>query len=496
MKKIVTIAGVIVLGWLGLTAYISNVFKGEFEQYIERLNRVYASQGILYKTEVQSSFFTSDVKLEVHLDKDRLGKAAADVYAEFISLPVELEYKVEHGPVFYKDGFGIGFAKFNAEMKASEVVAGKLKENLLERVPEDITLHLTEILSFDKRLKVDMHSDAVTLIEKGEKVEIASLVGSGVVDIETLLGSFDVTLPKISLEGNGITATAQDITLHVAMKDMLKGKYLLGDGVFKVGKVRVEQDALAQPLEMDFMMDVKTEREDENLFMTAIDMQLNQEGFEQLSPTAKEIAKQVNFSIQWNGISVEVLQKVEVLNKKQTEALDSLYAVMELQDQSQVAEAQQKAELAQEAFAQAAKEAFQALLIKERTKLSVGMDLTTKDNATSKISVSAGYVGKALQGDVEEMVAYLQQKPLEYLTVNAELHINEKHFALNPSPQEQQQAKMGFDMAVMQGMMRFENGVYSTKLEYAPKTLKINGQDKSQEILPLIEMSLSQRTMN
>jgi uncharacterized protein YdgA (DUF945 family) len=63
---------------------------------------------------------------------------------------------------------------------------------------------------------------------------------------------------------------------------------------------------------------------------------------------------------------------------------------------------------------------------------------------------------------------------------------------LNPSPEAQQQAKMGFDMAVMQGMMRFENGVYSTKLEYRPKVLKINGQDKSQEILPMLEMSLAQ----
>lgn len=102
MKKMIAIVGVMVLGWLAVTAYISNTFKGEVEQYVERINRLYASQGIHYKAEVESSFFTSDIKFEIHFDEDRFGKAMTDVYAEYLALPVTVEYKVEHGPIFYK----------------------------------------------------------------------------------------------------------------------------------------------------------------------------------------------------------------------------------------------------------------------------------------------------------------------------------------------------------------------------------------------------------
>lgn len=496
MKKIIAIVGIIVLGWLGTTAYISSTFKGEMDQYVQRVNTLYASQGIHYKTEVKSSFFTSDVKLEIDFDKERLGKAITDVYAEFVALPMKVEYKVEHGPIFYRNGFGIGFAKFKAQMKASEMLAGEFKENLLKTIPEDITLYLTEVLCFDKKLKMKMHSNAITLTEEGEKVEIEPLVGSGVIDTDTLLGSIDVTFPKISVEGNGVAGTITDTSLHVDMKDILDGKYLLSEGTLKVAKVRIEEENLSKPVEMDFTINFKSEREEGDYLTVAIDMLLNQEGLEQFDPTVQEIASQVKFSLELNGFSVEALKKLETVNQKQVEMTDSLYAMMNETNASKIEAAQKSVEAAQEAYMSTLVDAMSALLVKDRTKVSAGVELMTADNAKSSVSFSAGYVGEALQGSLEEIVAYLQTKPLEYLTLNVDLDFNEKHLALNPSPQEQQQAKMGFDMAVMQGFMNLENGVYTTKMEYKPKVLKINGQDKTQEILPMLEMSMGQGAMN
>lgn len=491
MKRIMTVVGVFLLGWLGATAYISSAFKSEFEQYLERVNTLYASQGVNYKAEIESSFFTSDVKLEIDFDAEHIGNAAADIYAEFIKLPIKVEYQVEHGPIFYRDGLGIGFAKFTAQMKASEMLAGSLKEKILENIPEDITLYLTEVLCFDKQLKIAMHSNAVMIEENGVKVEIAPVIGSGMISTQTLLGSFDITLPKISLEREGINAVMTGTTLQMDVKDILAGKYLLGDGAFKIAKISMKQKGLSKPVEMDFAMDFKTEREAGDYLMAEIAVQFNQEGLEQLEPTTGGVAEQVNFSMKLQGISMDALQKVEAVNQKQMEMTDTMYGMMTETDPDKAEAALKRAETAQEDFIKATTEAFRALLVKERTKISAAADLT-KDDAKSSLSLSVGYVGETLNGSLEEMVAYLQAKPLEYLALDADLDFNEKHLALNPSPQAQQQAKMGFDMAVMQGMMNFENGVYSTKLEYKPKVLKINGQDKSQEILPMLEMSLVQ----
>lgn len=491
MKRIMTVVGILVLGWLGATAYISSAFKSEFEQYLQRVNTLYASQGVQYKAEVESSLFSSDVKLEVNIDEERLGKAITDVYAEFIKLPIKVAYKVEHGPIFYRDGLGIGFAKFTAQMKASEMLAEESKEELLKVIPEDVTLYLTEVLCFDKQLKIALHSSAVTVEENGAKVEIAPLTGSGVIDTETLLGSFGITLPKISLEREGINAVMTGTTLHMDMKDMLGGKYLLGDGQFKIAKISMEQKELSKPVEMDFTMDFKTGREEGDYLMAEIAVQFNQVGLEQLDSTANGIVEQVNFSMKLQGISMDALQKFEAVNQKQLEMTDTMYAMMTETDPDKAEAALKRAETAQEEFMNATTEALKALLVKERTKVSATAEIS-KDNAKSSMRLSLGYVGEALNGSLEEMVAYLQAKPLEYLALDADLDFHEKHLALNPSPEAQQQAKMGFDMAVMQGMMNFEKGVYSTKLEYKPKVLKINGQDKSQEILPMLEMSLAQ----
>lgn len=491
MKRIMTVVGVLVLGWLGATAYISSTFKSEFEQYIEKVNRLYASQGVRYTAEVESRFFTSDVKLEIDFDEERLGKAAADLYADFVTLPIKVAYKVEHGPLFYKNGLGIGFAKFTAQMKASEMLAQKHKEELLKAIPEDITLSLTEILCFDKQLKIAMHSNAITVEENGAKVEIAPLTGSGMIDTETLLGSLDITLPKLSAEREGINAVMEGTTLHVDMKDILGGKYLLADGAFKIAKVRMEQKELSKPVEMDFAMEFKTEREAGDYLMAEIAVQFNQVGLEQLDSTANGIVEQVNFSMKLQGISMDALQKFEAVNQKQLEMTDTMYAMMTETDPDKAEAALKRAEAAQEEFMNATTEALKALLVKERTKVSATAEIS-KDNAKSSMRLSVGYVGEALSGSLEEMAAYLQKKPLEYLTLDADLDFHEKHLTLNPSPQAQQQAKMGFDMAVVQGLMTLENGVYSTKLEYTPKVLKINGQDKSQEVLPMLEMSLSQ----
>lgn len=265
-------------------------------------------RGIHYKAEVESSFFTSDIKFEIHFDEDRFGKAMTDVYAEYLALPVTVEYKVEHGPIFYKNGLGIGFAKLNAEIKVSEMLAGKLKENFLETVPQDVTLSLAEVLCFDKMLKIEMHSSAIALEKDGEKVTIEPLVGNGLIDTETLFGSFDLTLPKMSVEGNGVIAMIKGTTMHVEMKDILAGKYLLGEGQLKVAKVNIQRDGLSKPVEMDFVAEVKTEREAGDYLMADIAMQFNQEGLEQLDPTANGIAEQVDFSMKLQGISMDALR--------------------------------------------------------------------------------------------------------------------------------------------------------------------------------------------
>ncbi|MDD3592619.1 MAG: DUF945 family protein [Sulfurovum sp.] len=491
MKRIMTVVGVLVLGWLGATAYISSTFKDGVEQYIDRVNALYASQGMHYKAEVESSFFTSDLKIEIDFDKERFGKIAADIYADFITLPLTVEYKVEHGPIFYRDGLGIGFAKFTAQMKASEMLAQEPKEKLLKAIPEDITLYLSEVLCFDKQLKIAMHSSAVAIEENGAKMEISPLNGRGMIDTQTLLGSFDITLPKISLEREGINAVMTGTTLQMDMKEILAGKYLLGDGAFRIAKISMTQEGLSKSVEMDFAMDFKTEREVGDYMMADIAVQFNQEGLEQLDTTTGGLAKQVNFSMKLQGISMDALQKFEAVNQKQLEMTDTMYGMMTETDPDKAEAALQRAETAQEDFMKAATEALKALLVKERTKVSAAVDIT-KDDAKSSLSLTVGYVGGTLNGSLEEMVAYLQAKPLEYLALDADLDFNEKHLTLNPSPEAQQQAKMGFDMAVMQGIMNFENGVYSTKLEYKPKVLKINGQDKSREILPMLEMSLAQ----
>lgn len=115
MKKILGIVGFIVIGWLVATWVISSNIKDELQRYITNANKIYSTSNINLKlTKFEKSFFSSVAKITLDTD-DKLLK-------ELIKTPIEFQYDIEHGPIFFKDGFGFGIAKMQNEFSINSVL--------------------------------------------------------------------------------------------------------------------------------------------------------------------------------------------------------------------------------------------------------------------------------------------------------------------------------------------------------------------------------------
>lgn len=488
MKKFILVAVLVIAGWFGATAYISANVSSETDAYIKRINQLSEPQGIHYDAEVVSGFFTSKVDLKISLDEERLGKAIVDVYAKMIKLPIVQSYEVEHGPLFFRDGFGVGLAKMNNTLNIKELFTEEVLNEVGE-ISEEFVLYSTILLDFEKRMQMDLHSNAIDLQEDDMQLEMAPLVGSGTFDYETLLGEMKIVLPKIRfVQGTDTEVVLNEFKLDADINDIFEGKYYLGDFCVTLGEASIKTPLQPDTLKFSIDTQMNYKRDDETFLKLMLAMTMDiKEGAKSLNMPVDP--KKLWFSMALEGLNGELLKQAESLNQRQSEMTDRMYAMMLEKEQMDQEAILQEVMDAQDAYMTAVADTIKAFFIKDRTKISFGLGIAEDDTTQSQIDFSTTYVGQPLTGSLEDLVAYLQTNLLEYISLETNAALHESHLVLAQQV-DPVQIKQTFDMSVEQGMMGYENGSYLINVDYKPKTLKVNGKDMTQEVLPAFEMML------
>lgn len=488
MKKLLLGVSAVAALWLGATAYISSSIKGEMEGYIQRVNALYEPNGMHISADIHSGFFTSDMTLKVDLDKTRLGAAATQMYAKFLALPVKMDYKITHGPIFI-NGFGLGVAKMTGELKLSTLLTEENKQAFLKVIPDDLILTSDEVVCFDKTIHSTFKTNALKVSENGESIAIEPLEGTSTIDSRTLLGHMDFKFPLITVQSKEANVTIKDITFKGQMDDMLNGRYYLGNFTMDTAQIKASGGALPTPLTYGLHMNMQAKRAAEGRLNLGIEVASNLvEGAKQLGVPTDAIT--ISFSAGFEALSIKLLDLLEEVNRAQVKLLDASYAVAQDVNGTNQTAAMDKITAATQSLMDTLQEAGKEFL-KEKTKFYAGVHLTTDNKEQSSAAVKVGYAGKPVDTlTLEELANYLGTQPLEYLVLDTNMSLNEKHLDLLP-PENKEQTKQSLQLAAMQGGVKMENGNYVASLQYQPKTLKINGEDKTQEVLPLLELMLA-----
>jgi len=134
--------------------------------------------------------------------------------------------------------------------------------------------------------------------------------------------------------------------------------------------------------------------------------------------------------------------------------------------------------------------AIAGLLKKDKTNFVFKTTMIDNKDNESSFNVNVGYVGDGpLPTTAKALEAKFSKEFLNLLTLDLNVNLNKKYIA--NLPVELQEELMGqLQMGAMFGVVEDSNSSYNFEANYKPKTLMVNGKDRS-EMLGLLEMGLS-----
>ncbi len=477
-KKILASVAVASALWAGTTAYISGNTEKYLNDYVTKSNKIYAQNGMkMSLLSFEKGFVHSQAKVSFDFTDPEIKKELETI----LKLPIVIDYKIENGPLLFKNGLAVGASRIDSKIDVSELLVDK--DEFKKMVKEDVVLDTTMLIDFQNHIDYKAKSNQIVVKSDQAKFTIAPLDVKGNMNGETLAGTVNMLTKSIHGEmGSDGEIKLDNVTLNADITKFFDNGFYLGD--FDMG---IEKLTLHNPNESQDIKNAKVKvrmsmkQDTSNLVDTQLGIDLDV-GDTQLPPELnflKTIA--LNYGI--NGTKMEawlafqdtikgVQEKQEAILEKLSLAKDEeeqMRAFTELQNMQQ--ELQNKMAMLLSDF-----------LVKDKTTFNLNANV---NGGQGKTLFDIKYIGdEQLPKTLEELEAKFQQELLNWITLD--INVNLEKSLVNQLPQE---AQGQLAMAIMTGMLQDNNSSYGFNANYVPKKLMVNGQDKS-DMLMLLEMGL------
>ena len=487
-KRVVVSAVALGAIWIGTTAYISNNTKDYIEQYVQKTNSLYSQYGLKASLlSFEKGFFSSKAKIGMEFVDPTMKEELSKIFSQ----PMETEYSIENGPVFFKDGFGTGAIRTKSSINLNHYLV-KAKE-IKEFVKEDIVIDSTMTVGFDKEASFSASSNAITIEAPTDKIVMSPLKIDGTINMETFVGQFKMLIDTLDIEFKDKKGAShlKGIVFDGDITKFFNNGFYLGDFDFRVKQVDMQNDMLPFSLKnAQVGMNIKiNENADKTINMDiAVDANVGDSNI----PKEYDILKSVEFSYGLHGASLDGLLAFQDYTKeiqtKQQELLSKLQTTKDFEAQMAVMKEFQAFQMdMQKEMGRLAI----GLIHEDKTSLYLGASVEDKKSKMSKLKTKIAYVGKEpLPTGLDELNAKFKKEFLNLIAFDGKITLQES--LLDGLPKELKMMIMPqLQMAIQTKMLKLENGVYSFDASYIPRKLMVNGVDKS-EMLLLLEMGLQQ----
>ena len=486
MKKILGSIIAAAAIWAGSTAIIGNQTKPQLNNYIEKTNNIYASNGIQLKLiEYKKSFLTSSAIIEV----DIIDSSLSEVLAESYNIPFKLEYTIEHGPVFLNNGFNVGLSRINSNIQLSSLFKGEDKKDFLALAKDDITIKTEMIVSFLNNAIYTMTSDEVKISDNGNDLHITPLHFNGSNNLTTFKGNGQLFVDTIEFKesnsDNGIKL--EHVKMDITIDELIDNMLMLGDIQLSIDNLMVKDDTNPELGDIDIALNVnmKTEKESDKTIHSQF------EGTVQLKdtklPAEIPALKSVHAFVDIKGLGTEGMiafqKSTQAMQKKQSVLLKDLSSSTPEEMESIFKEfGKLQEEMVGEII-----HTLNKLLVKNKTLITYAFDAETKDSKKSKVQASIGYTGEIeFKTPIEELTQKVQQQILDIINLNVDISLDKEHIKSLPNSDELiQQIQMG----VAQGFVKETNDTYILNGYYKNKELMVNDNNLTSTVLPFVIMA-------
>ena len=487
MKKIVGSLVAAIALWAGTTAFVGSQMKENIEQHLNNMNKIYADKGIQYKiNSYEKSFFDSTAKVEVKITDP----AILELVQKSIKLPFVMEYHIEHGPIFFKNGLGFGAAKTHHEIALSSILTDEVKTEFSKLFKDDITITSDMIISFFKNASYKASTNEVKFNNDGKSFAMTPLHMNGEMNIDTFKGDNRIKIASVNFkeEGTQNGLTVKNLLMNVDIDEFIEKKLMMGTIDLSAEKLSIKDDSNPQLSNINIATNIHmvSKKDSPTTFSTKLDGEID---FKDTKlppelPNLKNIS--LTMDMQKLGIKgwLEFQEATQQMQKKQSELFSKMQSNSKPEDMQKVME--EFGTLQEEMLGKIVK-SLNTILVKDKTLVKYGLNIETKDNKTSNAKIALGYTGDIkFDGTIEEIATKVQQHALDLMNLNVNIALDKEHLKTLPNAE---MLKQQISMGVAQGFVKEEKGKYILNGYYKNQELMVNDNNLTATVLPFLMMA-------
>ena len=486
MKKILTIIISTVALWAISTFIISNQTENELENYVNKSNKIYNNSGLSLKLlDYNKSFLSSTALLEIDIIDPEIIK----ILEKDFNFPLKMNYNIEHGPLFFKNGFGIGLAKIEHDILLTSIFKKEVKKDLLELFKKDINFHSNMIVSFNKKMNYSIISDSLQFEKDSNKFLMTPIRIKGVSNLDNFQGTALLTMKNllVNKEGTINKFEINDLALDVNIKELLDNTLFFGDIELSIKNLIFidEKNPKLEKINLGFNAKIVSEKVNDTMMNNTFNGEINLENT--VLPDELKNLKNLYLTMNLENLGIQGMLELQKSIQKMQKAQNKLLLNMQTKSDEEMSLSLQDFSDLQKNILTNIISSMNTLLIKDKTNITYGLDIETRDNQKTKIMTQVEYTGDIdFKGSIEELAKKAQAKILTLLALNINIDLSKEHFKLVPNANMLQPQ---IDMAVMQGFVKENNSSYILNGYYKNKELIVNDNNLTSMILPFIIMA-------
>lgn len=477
MKKILGGILLIIILWLGATAVIGNKSKSELDRVIEKSNKEYVKYGIkLNVLEYQQSFFTSVSKLEVKILDKELEKFISDTYG--FTFPIITQYNIEHGPLFFKNGLGMGLSRVYQELE----VGSLFKQKTREKFTKKSMIASKMVVSFSSIANYQILSENIEIVEDAKKIEISPFEITGESHLETFVGDMQMIMPLISFVEDKKKMTIESMLIDIKMDESLSQSLAMGTIDLSMKRFYIT-DQESGALDMQPTIAIVSKKDGEKTFGSTMNIEID---FRE-NTTDKSLSEleKVVLNIKVNGIGIKGMERYDEIAKEIEQKQAIIMIDIQKNPESNEANYAKLVKL-QEDMSMGLIGALRDTLFKDKSAIGYTFMGRTKDKEESHGDISLKYTGDInFTKTPEQITQYIGTELFNLFDLEVDINLHEKHIGTMPDGDE---FLKQLQLPMTQTMVNHQNQKYSIKGYLRNRELILNDNNLTETVLPLLKM--------
>jgi hypothetical protein len=486
MKKILTLSLTIFALWAISTFVIGNQTQQELENYIIKSNKLYATSGIkLTLREYNKSFLHSNAQIELNIIDPTVVKLLEQDYL----LPLKMDYKIEHGPLFFEDGLGFGLAKIKHHLLLSSIFKEKAKKEFLELVKDDVNLNTDVVISFSKEANYKLLSDEMKFNIENKAFLMTPFTISGKSNLESFKGTALMNIEHIQVkeENSSNGFDIKGLTFDIDMKEFLENSLVFGDFKLSINNLLIKDNTNPQLSNVDVALHgtMRNKRTSQSTMSSVFEGDIDFRNT--LLPDEYKSLQTVYLKMNLENLGIKGMLEFQQSAQNMQEAQNRLIAQIQTANQKDMQKLFIQFGTIQEEMINQIVHSLNTLLIKDKTTIAYELDLETKDKKRTEAMSKIGYTGDIeFKGTMEELTKKVKRELFSLISLNVDIKLNKAHLSLIPNaPILKQQIEMG----VKEGFVKDNNETYSLHGQYQNKELMVNDNNLTSTVLPFLMMA-------